>query len=532
MGLFGNNFRPGKFVDALAKTRRLRLTARIGLGVGVLAQSVCLAITFSPVSPEPGATNASTSPELNVAVTSDSETNLTIGFEGREAALPARPDFSIIALPDTQFYSGSLNGGSPAIFQAQTDWIVSNRISRNIVFATQLGDCVQNGDWVEQEWWAATNAMYRLEDPFTTLQAHGIPYGVAVGNHDGPPPLGPGGNIFYNKYFGVAHFQNKPYYGGHFGTKNDNHFQLFSASGLDFITLHLEWDAGTNATLMAWANQVLETNRQRRAIVISHSIIYPSATGGVFSAQGQPIYDALKGNPNIFLTLSGHAPITAWRKDTYNGNTIHSIVSDFTHTTNGGNGWLRILQFSPSNNVIRVQTYSPVANSYYHTNGSTFFDIPYNMAPTEAPFETITNLANISSGTLLRVPWPDRTPFTAYQWRVVASAGTNQVAGPIWQFQTGAAASNSPGAFKLSPGFDQNGNFRFTWPSIGGARYRVEFTDSNLATGFTDIVRPEVQEIDPAPLGFSSLQIFVDDFQHTGGPPPFGSRLFRVRRIQ
>jgi hypothetical protein len=30
-------------------------------------------------------------------------------------------DFSIIVLPDTQFYSASMNGGSPEIFEAETD---------------------------------------------------------------------------------------------------------------------------------------------------------------------------------------------------------------------------------------------------------------------------------------------------------------------------------------------------------------------------------------------------------------------------
>src|SRR5262245_34194815 len=32
-------------------------------------------------------------------------------------------DFTIVALPDTQFYVSTLNGGSPAIFNNQTDWI-------------------------------------------------------------------------------------------------------------------------------------------------------------------------------------------------------------------------------------------------------------------------------------------------------------------------------------------------------------------------------------------------------------------------
>ena len=527
---FTTTFRNGKIDQRYSGHRAANFSLAFGLGAGLLIQSTCIAITFGVMSPSPGYTNTPISPELRVVVSSDPGTNLVVAFEGREAAPTVRPDFSIIALPDTQFYSGSINDGTPEIFQAQTDWIATNRVSRNIVFATQLGDCVQNGDWVEQEWWAATNAMYRLENPFTTLLPDGLPYGVAVGNHDGPPPYGPGGNIFYNKYFGVAHFQGKPYYAGHYGAKNDNHFQFFSASGMDFIALHLEWNAGVTAAVMAWANAVLATNQQRRAIIISHSIVYQTAAGAMFNAQGQPIYDALKGNTNIFLTLCGHTPVTGWRKDTYNGNTIYSIVSDFTSVTNGGNGFLRILEFSPSNNVIRVQSYSPVANQFYHTNYTTFFNIPYDMTPAETSFEPITTMTNAISGAPLDVVWPARNPFTDYQWRVVVSDGANQVAGPVWQFRTGAGLT-APPEFKLAGGFDQSGEFRLTWPSIGGARYRVEYSDNGVGA-FSEIERSAAQETDPAAPGASSMQVFVDDFQNTGGPASMGSRFFRVRRIQ
>ena len=54
----------------------------------------------------------------------------------------AADPFTIAVLPDTQFYSESF----PSIFNAQTDWIVAQRQARNIVFATQLGDLVQNGE--------------------------------------------------------------------------------------------------------------------------------------------------------------------------------------------------------------------------------------------------------------------------------------------------------------------------------------------------------------------------------------------------
>ena len=58
----------------------------------------------------------------------------------------------------------------------------------------------------------------------------------------------PAGNStqLYNTYFGESRFLGRTYYGGHFGSNNDNHFSLFSASGMDFIVIYLEFDPAAN----------------------------------------------------------------------------------------------------------------------------------------------------------------------------------------------------------------------------------------------------------------------------------------------
>lgn len=45
--------------------------------------------------------------------------------------------------------------------------------------------------------------------------------------------------------------------------------------------------------------------------------------------------------------------------DTYFLNTVHTLLADYQARTNGGNGWLRILEFVPPENKINVKTYSP-----------------------------------------------------------------------------------------------------------------------------------------------------------------------------
>src|SRR5690349_14823617 len=107
-----------------------------------LAAMPASALTIDLVSPANGGTNISPPPDLTAHVYNTTATNLLITFYGRPTPSLIRSNFTIIALPDTQFYPASVNGGTPEIFYMQTEWIITNRVERNIVFVTHLGDCV------------------------------------------------------------------------------------------------------------------------------------------------------------------------------------------------------------------------------------------------------------------------------------------------------------------------------------------------------------------------------------------------------
>ena len=245
-------------------------------------------------------------------------------------------DFTIIELPDTQNYTGRLDGGTPEIFKAQTQWIVDNKDSLNIVYIAHVGDLVQRGDnnGNDIEWLNADSAMSILEDSVSTGLADGIPYGIAVGNHDQSPEGDTDGSTFsYNQFFGVERFSGRDYYGGHFGSNNDNHFDFFSASGLDFIVIYLEYDVNPDVIVLTWADSLLKVYNDKRAI--SHYILNPELNGA-FSPQGRAIYGALMANPNLFLMLSGHL-FYSRREDTFNGNTVYSLTANYQVRENGGN---------------------------------------------------------------------------------------------------------------------------------------------------------------------------------------------------
>ena len=121
-------------------------------------------------APPDGATGVALAPTLEVGVSDPDGDTLTVSFYGRR---PAGPDFAIVALPDTQNYVDDPNNAQ--FFVDQTEWIVDQIATRNIVFVTQLGDVVQHGDNGGDpiEWIRADAAMSLLEDPLTTVLSEG-----------------------------------------------------------------------------------------------------------------------------------------------------------------------------------------------------------------------------------------------------------------------------------------------------------------------------------------------------------------------
>ncbi len=291
-------------------------------------------------------------------------------------------DFTIVGLPDTQCYIASLGGGTPPIFDSQIEWIKENQNKENIAYVAHFGDLTQHGDnpsYAAQEWYTAAIILYKLENPKS------IPYGIAVGNHDQYPSEYPitGSTKYYNRHFGVEHFQGRPYYGGHYGTNNDSHYDLFSAGGMDFIVIYIEYDKfdEDQYNVNNWAHQILNQYGNRKAIVVSHYLIgnnsisgSNSGTPGTFRSQGKAIYNRVKDCPNVFMMLCGHVGDNGegYREDTFQGNTIRTFLSDYQSRELGGNGLLRLYKISVEKNEMEIKTYSTWTNEYEEDDDSHF----------------------------------------------------------------------------------------------------------------------------------------------------------------
>ncbi len=408
-----------------------------------------------PASPSPAnnSTVSSVNPDICATITDPNGGNLRVRFYGRKKTL-ASAKFTIIGLPDTQFYTeepqgaGSNGGGNNGIFKAQTQWIANHRVDSNIAFVVQLGDCVQNGDNPpvtdkQIEWKRADTAIKKIENPSVPIP-EGIPYGICVGNHDQTSKGDPNGTTtYYNQYFGSSRFAGRSYYGGHYGNNNDNHYELFSAGGIDFIHISLEYNNNSTsqeqATLqpvLDWADALLKTYSNRKAILSTHNLL-TTGNPASFQGPGQKIYDDLKDNPNLFLMLAGHVAGEGRRTDVFNGNTIYSIMSDYqSGYTNGGNGYLRIMQIRPGENLMTVKTYSPYVNAFL-TGSSSDFSLPLSLTQTQ-PFTLIGELNNMASGSVACLNWSNLDPGSNYEWYVEVYDGQNTTTGPVWTFTTPA----------------------------------------------------------------------------------------------
>jgi hypothetical protein len=285
---------------------------------------------------------------------------------GSSAAKPVQTDaaFTIIALPDTQLYSLH----HPDIFMAQTEWIKNNRQRLNIICVVHEGDITNNN--TPTEWRTADRAMSVLDDE--------VPYCMVPGNHDMRFDTHQRDTTLFNEHFGPDRFEGKPWYGGNFEGTSDNAYYLFETGTLRLMVLCLEF--GPRDETLHWANNVAAEHSRHKIIVVTHSYMNFDDTlvgpGDKYNPHeypwagndGQQMWDKfVRRHDNIILVLSGHIlgdgrGRLASRTD--GGFTVNQVLANYQMLENGGNGWLRIMQFIPQDDRIVVSTYSPTLNRY------------------------------------------------------------------------------------------------------------------------------------------------------------------------
>jgi hypothetical protein len=275
--------------------------------------------------------------------------------------------FSIVALPDTQNYYVEYFGAARDIFTSQIQWILDRKDALNIAFVLHEGDVTELNS--TPEWVFAKSVMNRLDGV--------LPYAVDVGNHDGTE-YAPNQTAPFNQYFPLSQYKNLPTFGGVFeSNRMDNCYHLFTAGGVDWLILSLEY--GPRNAVLAWANQVVTNYPNRRVIVLTHAylgndntllgtvpgqVVLPTTHGR--DNDGTGIWEKLvRRNPNSALVFCGHILGIGRLMSTGDyGNRVFQMLANYQGDILGGGGYLRLAQFYPDQDKMTVSTYSPYLDNW------------------------------------------------------------------------------------------------------------------------------------------------------------------------
>jgi hypothetical protein len=298
---------------------------------------------------------------------------------------PKDPRFTIAVIPDTQ---QEVLSGNDRRFAQRTAWLVSHRRALDLRFVAHTGDIVNWGWLARWQYVMASRAM-------GLLQAAGIPYAVAPGNHDtravgwnGHGGYGGGpyvANPECDRRLGAAachtnllvrhteefdstfnYHRYRRVSGAFERGKVDNIFSTFRAGGRKWMVLTLElWP---RVSVVNWARRVVATHPHFNVIISTHSYLdarsqisgnaeYGQSSGRYLFAHLVSVYR------NIKVVLSGHVGVAGSRVDVgRHGNRIASFLGTFhSNTTNP----VRLLVVQPRLGRITARFAAP-------KNGQTF----------------------------------------------------------------------------------------------------------------------------------------------------------------
>ncbi|QKY68669.1 lamin tail domain-containing protein [Lentibacillus sp. CBA3610] len=351
-------------------------------------------------------------------------------------------DFSFVWMTDTQYYSESY----PYIYEDQVNWIAENQDALNIEYVFHTGDLVNIYDDFDQ-WAVADESMEVLDEA-------GIPYGVLAGNHD--VDMKNNNYVNYSKYFGADRFEDRAYYSGSY-KDNRGHYDLLSVNGNDFLMLYMGW--GVDQAGIDWMNEVIAAHPNRTVILNFHEYLLAS---GSRSPIGDEIFEkVVVPNDNVKAVLSGHYHNSQTLIDEVDDDgdgeadrTVYQMLADYQGGPEGGQGYLRILNFNMDSNSVGVQTYSPYLDDYNFYDPEEFpgkdeFTLDWNLEAEKKRVATdyvevnvytdeqIGFSENVPSGQDATVTWDGLDPESEYFWYTQASdAYGGSTRSDIWNFTT------------------------------------------------------------------------------------------------
>ncbi len=307
--------------------------------------------------------------------------------------LQDKDSFSMILFGDPQTYV-KFTFNQP-IFELMTAWTAAHKDALNIKAALCTGDIVDKNDIFSKSigrskttyenthsygmWQSAARAFGRLDGV--------LPYILCTGNHDYGIRSAENRNTHFNEYFPIS--KNKCWFdclvdvfpNAHGISTLENAAYKFSDKNWgDIIVVSLEF-APRDETI-EWAKKLTKDTKYKNAkfIILTHSVLRTNTNViEIIKTEkyklkprnwAESLMEKLvSDSDNIKLVLCGHSgvPKRFSGRLTYknaSGRNIPVVMFNPQSCSgwngNGGDGWIRIMEFMPDGKTISMRTYSPL----------------------------------------------------------------------------------------------------------------------------------------------------------------------------
>ena len=348
-----------------------------------------------------------------VATKAVAENNANTAYKAPE--LSDKDAWSLVLIPDLQSYMKfERNQG---IAELMIAWISENIEKLHILSAFQLGDLVEfNGVSQEevtpkdaarfnqssaQMWGAVSRVLSRLDGK--------LPYVVCTGNHDYGTWSAENRSTQFPTYFPA--YRNSKWNGvlveccrnrdGN-RTLENAAYEFTTPQGKKLLVISLEF--APSDPVLKWAKELAakDVYKDHVVMIITHSYLLNILCGNNWvEKEGYKVADANYGkaiweklvypSPNIRFVFCGHIADPSdprggvgFRQDkNCAGKTVSQMLFDTQALGggwhgNGGEGWLRLLEFSPDFKKVSVKTFSPLFAISPTTQQFSFDRAPYN----------------------------------------------------------------------------------------------------------------------------------------------------------
>lgn len=296
---------------------------------------------------------------------------------------------SFILFPDPQNYS-KFDVNQP-LFELMTAWCANNVEKLNIQAVLCTGDLVEQNDRPvadgingnqssTKQWQSVSKAFERLD--------HVVPYVLCTGNHDYGHVSAENRMSRFSEYFQPERNNKwnkslvsveKNWEGKH--TLENAAYEFKLDHWGDMLVISLEF--APRDEVLDWAKKLADSDKYKnhRIIILTHSYLTIGAKH--IEKEGYKVTPANYGKtiwerlvyptPNICMVLCGHSCRVGTIEETVSFRTdkneagkdipqmmFNAQTADGSWNGNGGDGWLRILEFLPDGKTVQVRTFSPL----------------------------------------------------------------------------------------------------------------------------------------------------------------------------